>query len=97
MCLGIPGRIVDIADAGRLLMIVEISGVRRAVNVACILDDQPIERLLGSWTLVHAGFAMSRIDDDEAQATLALLQELGETQATLDAMHESERALGERP
>lgn len=87
MCLGIPGRIVAITDAERKLAMVEVSGVRREINVACVIDDdQPIESCIGYWVLVHVGFAMSRIDEDEAAATLRVLTELGEVQQELAAM-----------
>ena len=87
MCLGIPGRIVAITDPGRKLALVEVSGVRREINVACVVeDDQPIENCVGYWVLVHVGFAMSRIDEAEAAATLQVLNELGEVQQELAAM-----------
>ena len=87
MCLGIPGRIVDIVDAGNRLATVDVAGVRRQVNIACIVDDEhPPEACVGDWVLVHVGFAMSRIDEAEAARTLALLAELGEAQAELRAM-----------
>lgn len=79
MCVGVPGRIVSIDDAERRLATMEIAGVRRHVNIACIIDDEhPPERCLGAWVLVHVGFAMSRIDEHEALRTLELLRELGE-------------------
>ncbi len=88
MCLGIPGQIVEITDAENLLAKVDISGVRREVNLACIVDEaHPVESCLGDWTLVHVGFAMSRIDEAEAQKTLDLLRELGEVQSELAAMN----------
>ena len=78
MCLGIPGQIVAISDAENMLGIVDVSGVRREVHLACIVDDDhPIESCMGDWVLVHVGFAMSRIDEAEAAATLALLAEFG--------------------
>ena len=84
MCLGIPGRIVAIADAERKLATVDICGVRRNINIACILDDtHSIQSCIGDWVLVHVGFAMSRIDEVEAAKTLALLEELAEAQETL--------------
>ena len=87
MCLGIPGRIVAITDPGRKLALVEVSGVRREINVACVVDDgQPIEDCVGYWVLVHVGFAMSRIDEAEAAATLQVLNDLGEVQQELAAM-----------
>ena len=78
MCLGIPGQIVAISDVENMLGIVEVSGVRREIQLACIIDDQhPIESCIGDWVLVHVGFAMSRIDEAEAAQTLALLAEFG--------------------
>ena len=87
MCLGIPGRIVEITDAVHRLGVVDVGGVRRAVNIACIVDDaHPPQQCIGDWVLVHVGFAMARIDEQEAQRTLALLRELGEAeQAALRA------------
>lgn len=87
MCLGIPARIVAIDDAERMLATVDVGGVRRQVNIICVVDDEhPPESLVGVWVLLHVGFAMSRIDAEEAAETLRLLKELGEMQAELDAM-----------
>ena len=87
MCLGIPGRIVRITDAERNLAIVDVSGVQREVNVACVVEDgRPVADCVGYWVLVHVGFAMSRIDEEEAAATLRVLNELGEVQQELAAM-----------
>ncbi len=89
MCVGIPGRIVRIDDAGRRLATVEVNGVRRSVNIACIVDAcHPPAACLGDWVLIHVGFAMSRIDEAEAAETLRLLEELGEAQAELTAMRD---------
>ena len=93
MCLGIPGQVVEITDAAKKLALVEVAGVKRQVNLACIVDeDHPVESCLGDWVLVHVGFAMSRIDRAQAAETLAILTELGEIQAELDAMRASGRA-----
>jgi hydrogenase expression/formation protein HypC len=87
MCLGIPGQIVQIDDAARKLATVAVAGVRRQINIACIVDvDHPAHSCVGDWVLVHVGFAMSRIDEDQAAQTLRILAELGEAQAELDAM-----------
>ena len=87
MCLGIPGRIVTIDDARKKLATVDVSGVRRQVNIACIVDEtHPVEACLGDWVLIHVGFAMSRIDAAEAAQTLQILTELGEAQAEMEAM-----------
>ena len=74
MCLGIPGRIVAITIAAHKLALVDVSGVRRQVNIACIVDDaHPVDACVGDWVLVHVGFAMSRIDEREAAETLRIL------------------------
>ena len=93
MCLGIPGQIVEISDPGRKLALVDISGVRREVNVMCVEDDSPLEDLVGAWVLIHVGFAMSRIDEAEARATLDLLHQLGEAQTETEAMRSTEKML----
>ncbi len=90
MCLGIPGKIVDVHDPARRLAMVDVGGVRRAVNIACIVDEaHPASACVGDWVLVHVGFAMSRIDEVEAARTLELLAELGEVQAELESMRAS--------
>ncbi len=87
MCLGIPGRIVKIDDAGRKLATVDVSGVKRQVNITCIVDEaHPADACVGNWVLVHVGFAMSRIDEAQAAETLKILTELGEAQAEIEAM-----------
>jgi hydrogenase expression/formation protein HypC len=84
MCLGIPGQIVAISNAENMLGIVDVSGVRREIHLACVVDDEhPIQSCIGDWVLVHVGFAMSRIDEAEAAQTLALLAELGELEDEL--------------
>jgi hydrogenase expression/formation protein HypC len=72
VCLAIPGQIVDVTDEANRLATVEIVGVRRTVNIGLLDDTGP-----GDWVLIHVGFALSRIDEEEAAATLALLREMG--------------------
>jgi hydrogenase expression/formation protein HypC len=87
MCLGIPGRIIRIDDAENLVATVDVLGVRRRINIACIVDEaHPVESCVGDWVLVHVGFAMSRIDEAQAQATLVILEELAEMQDELRAL-----------
>lgn len=87
MCLGIPGQITSIVDAENRIATIEVSGVERSVNVACVAPrDGPIDSLVGQWALLHVGFAMSIIDEEEAQRTLDLLTQIGEAQAELSAM-----------
>lgn len=79
MCLGIPGQIVEITDVAHKLALVNVAGVKRQVNIACIVDDNhPAESCVGDWVLIHVGFAMNRIDEKEAAETLQLLKELAE-------------------
>ena len=74
MCLGVPGQIVEISDAENLLGIVNVSGVRREINLICVVDDEhPIESCKGAWVLVHVGFAISRVDEAEAERTFQAL------------------------
>lgn len=81
MCLGIPGQITEITDSDQKLAIVNVGGVKRQVNIACIVDDaHPVESCVGDWVLVHVGFAMSRIDQAEAAETLNLLQQIADMQ-----------------
>ncbi|CAN1531476.1 HypC Hydrogenase maturation factor [Paracoccaceae bacterium] len=92
MCLGIPGKITAITDESRLMVMAEVSGVRREVNVACIAGND-LAALVGQWALIHVGFAMSLIDEDEAAKTLEALRDLGEAQETLEQMAQSVEAL----
>ncbi len=74
MCLGIPGQITEITDVQNQLAMVNISGVKRQVNIACIVDDRhPVESCVGDWVLVHVGFALNRLDESEAAETLKIL------------------------
>jgi hydrogenase expression/formation protein HypC len=87
MCLGIPGKIVAITDRERKLAMADVSGVQREINISCIADENgDLDECVGSWTLIHVGFAMSRINEAEAAATLEVLSELGEMQEELAAM-----------
>lgn len=78
MCLGIPGRITELHDGPIRMGTVDFDGVAREVCLAC----EP-EAAVGDYVLVHVGFAISRIDEVEAQHTLAALRELGEIEAEL--------------
>ena len=73
MCLGIPGRIVEITDAADCLAKVDVSGVRRTISVRLLADDMPEP---DEWVLVHVGFAMAKIDEKEALLTLAAMPTL---------------------
>jgi hydrogenase expression/formation protein HypC len=73
VCLAIPGQLIDFVDEGNRLARVDVAGVVRTVNVGLLDDPAP-----GDWVLIHVGFALSKVDEDEAQATLGLLQRMGE-------------------
>ena len=78
MCLAIPGRVVEVLDDANQLALIDVAGVRRTVNVGLI--DRGREgpgALVGQWVLIHVGFALARIDEREALATLELLQQMG--------------------
>ncbi len=90
MCLGIPGQIVEIIDEENKLAMVNVSGVKRQVNITCIIDQtQPIESCIGEWVLIHVGFAMSRIDKAEADKTMELLTAIGEMQEEMELIRTS--------
>ena len=75
MCLGIPGKIVAMHDTQGLPMgVVDFGGVRREVCLAYVADEVK----LGDYAIVHVGFAISRIDEEQAMETLAALREIGE-------------------
>lgn len=93
MCLGIPGQIVEITDPDRMMGMAEISGVRREVNIAPIVEHD-VCAAIGKWALIHVGFAMAEIDEEEAAKTLAALHALGEAQEELEAMEATAEALG---
>lgn len=75
MCLAIPGQVVKIVDESNRIATVDVAGVHRNVNVGLLDDDGGAEP--GDWVLIHVGFAMSKVDEKEAQATLALLERMG--------------------
>jgi hydrogenase expression/formation protein HypC len=72
MCLAIPGRILEIVDESNRLAKVDVAGVQRTVNIGLLDAD------VGDWVLIHVGFALSIVDEEEAEATLSLLQGMGE-------------------
>jgi hydrogenase expression/formation protein HypC len=75
MCLGIPGEVVEIVDAVRQLAKVDVAGVRRNINYG-LLEDEGIEP--GDWVLIHVGFAMSKIDEAEAELAMEALRMMGQ-------------------
>lgn len=88
MCLGIPGQIVEIVDETLEIARVDVSGVKRNVSIALLVSEgiKP-----GDWVLIHVGFAMSKIDEREAQETLQILKGMDATYTDeLKMLHESQ-------
>lgn len=75
MCLGIPGQLMELPDRHEHLARVDVAGVRRVVNVG-LLEDEPLA--VGDWILIHVGFALSKIDEEEATMAMASLEMMGE-------------------
>ena len=75
MCLGIPGQVVELVDHNDQLARVDVSGVTRIINIG-LLEDEQLQP--GDWVLIHVGFAMSKINEEEASRALASLQLMGQ-------------------
>jgi hydrogenase expression/formation protein HypC len=76
MCLAIPGQVIEFVDEPNRLARVDVAGVIRTVNVG-LLDRDGDAAVPGDWVLIHVGFALSKVDEDEAAATLRMLQGMG--------------------
>ncbi len=77
MCLAIPGQIVEVVDESNRLALVDVAGVKRNVNIG-LLDAEGDGAIPGDWVLIHVGFAISKVDEAEAESTLKLLAGMGE-------------------
>ena len=85
MCLGIPGQVIEIVDRDAGLAKVDISGVRRDISVA-LVDEPAAPVEVGDWVLIHVGFALARIDEEDARETIALLERGAELQRELEEL-----------
>jgi hydrogenase expression/formation protein HypC len=81
MCLAIPGKIVEFSLEQPLLAKVDVAGVKRAINIG-LLADEPLQA--GDWVLIHVGFAMSKISEEDARDQLTMIAALGEEQQAMD-------------
>jgi hydrogenase expression/formation protein HypC len=81
VCLAIPGKIVEVSPDMPHLALVEVTGVRRRVDLGLLQDDLPGP---GDWVLIHVGFAMSRISEEQAEAQMQTLRMLGEDEAAME-------------
>jgi hydrogenase expression/formation protein HypC len=77
VCLAIPGQVVEIVDEANRLAMVDVAGVRRRVNIGLLDADGAAGAVPGDWVLIHVGFAISKVDESEAEATLKLLEGMG--------------------
>ncbi|OAT26763.1 hydrogenase maturation factor HybG [Proteus myxofaciens] len=91
MCLGIPGQVVEVGKSVTDNAIVDVCGVKREVNIALVCEGNT-ESMIGKWVLVHVGFAMSIVDEDEAKATLDALLAMGEVEEDVNAFLYGEQA-----
>ena len=76
MCLAIPGQVLEVVDEQNRLARVDVAGVQRNVNIGLLDDGDGVSA--GDWVLIHVGFALSKIDEEEARATREFLEQLGE-------------------
>jgi hydrogenase expression/formation protein HypC len=76
MCLGIPGEVIELMPGHEDLAMVSVEGVKRAVNIGLLTEEGGVEP--GDWILIHVGFALSKIDEAEAKASLDFLMGLGD-------------------
>jgi hydrogenase expression/formation protein HypC len=89
VCLAIPGQIIEVVDEANRLARVDVAGVQRNVNIG-LLDSDGNGAGRGDWVLIHVGFAISRVDEQEALATRRLLQQMGaEYEQELEELRES--------
>jgi hydrogenase expression/formation protein HypC len=75
MCLAIPAQVIELVDEENRLALVDVAGLRRRANVGLLDQDGGVEP--GDWVLIHVGFALSKVDEEEARATLRLLEQMG--------------------
>ena len=81
MCLAIPGKIIDITSDATHSALVDVMGVRRRVDLGLLQEDKP---KTGDWVLIHVGFAMSKISEEEALDQMHTLKMLGESEAAME-------------
>ena len=81
MCLAIPGKIVAICSDRQDSATVDVAGVRRKIDLGLLPDDKPVP---GDWVLVHVGFAMSKISEQDAADQMSTLRMLGEIDGAIE-------------
>ncbi len=81
MCLAIPGKVVELLPDSDSQAVVDVTGVRRKVNLGLLVDESPRP---GDWVLIHVGFAMSKISEADAAEQMRVLGILGENEAAME-------------
>jgi hydrogenase expression/formation protein HypC len=81
MCLAIPGQILELIPGPPLLALVDVTGIRRKVDLGLLVDENPVP---GDWVLIHVGFAMSKISEQGAHQQMQMLRMLGEDEAAME-------------
>ena len=80
MCLAIPGQVVELFPDQPNIAMIDVVGVRRKVDLGLLLDSLPVQ---GDWVLIHVGFAMSKISEEDALDQMRTLRALGEAEAAM--------------
>jgi hydrogenase expression/formation protein HypC len=80
MCLAIPGQVVELFPDQPTAALIDVVGVRRKVDLGLLQDNLPIK---GDWVLIHVGFAMSKISEEDAIDQMRTLRMLGEAEAAM--------------
>lgn len=84
MCLAIPGQILEVIPGLPLIGVVDVTGVRRKVDLGLLEDENPVP---GDWVLIHVGFAMSKISEEGAREQMQMLRMLGEDEAAMQEIN----------
>jgi hydrogenase expression/formation protein HypC len=94
MCLAIPGQILELIPGPPLLALVDVTGVRRKVDLGLLVDESPVP---GDWVLIHVGFAMSKISERGAHEQMQMLRMLGEDEAAMEEVSGYGQGLSSAP
>ncbi len=82
MCLAIPGQVIDFSEEQPLIARVDVGGIRRNVNVGLFENEEAV--VVGDWILIHVGFALSKISEEQARDQLQMLKALGEDELAME-------------
>jgi hydrogenase expression/formation protein HypC len=86
MCLGIPGKVIEITNSEEYIGLVDVGGIVREINLNCVANSHT-DSLINCWVLIHVGFAMCVIDEQQAKKTLEILDEMQTKESRADDDH----------